>query len=83
MPPAQLSILTSAPLREWFKSNNVQWRIWDDDTPVEGAEKVWQDALLLPRQSLPWIHVSNGKTGFSGPLPSNVDETIALIGKYK
>lgn len=83
MPPQQLSILTSAPLREWFKANSVQWRIWDDDTPVEGAEKVWQDALLLPRQSLPWIHVSNGKTGYSGPLPATVDETISLIGKYK
>ena len=81
--PAQLSILTSTVVRQWFTDNHAEWRIWDKDVDAQFEPQVWKDALKLERGSLPWIIVANGKTGYSGPLPATVDETITLLNKYK
>lgn len=59
-----------------------EWRFLDKDTPMGNASKVWQDAMLLPRQSLPWIIISTGAAGYSGPLPATADATLALLRKY-
>jgi hypothetical protein len=32
--------------------------------------------------AIPWILISNGTTGFEGPLPTTVDEALALLKKY-
>lgn len=75
-----LAVMTSVVLREWFDEHDVAWRIYDKDT--EGASEPFATALHLPRDSLPWILISNGKTGFSGPLPDGVSATIRLIEQY-
>lgn len=81
--PGQLAILTSTVLRQWFTDNNADWRIWDKDVDAQFEPQVWKDALKLERGPLPWIIVANGKTGYSGPLPQTVEETILLLNKYK
>lgn len=60
-----------------------EWRIFDKDAPMAAESKLWQDAMARPRKSLPWLIVSNGTSGFEGPLPANMTETMAIIEKYK
>jgi len=47
------------------------------------SDAVFKKLLQQPRQSLPWIVISGKTPGFSGPLPSTVDETIKLIERFK
>jgi hypothetical protein len=61
---------------------NVEYRIWDIAVPTTNAPKLWQDAFARPKKSIPWILISNGKTGFEGPLPNTTDELLTLLKKY-
>jgi hypothetical protein len=55
----------------------------DPDTEFpENCDLVWCKALKRPMESLPWIIISNGKTGYEGPLPKTTDELIELVDKY-
>lgn len=58
-------------------------RIYDKDIDQTNMPQIWKDAMARPRKQVPWIIISNGKTGYEGPLPKNVDETIGLIDKYR
>lgn len=90
MPPAQAAIIFGQQVRTWLLANCVvgpdgktrEVRMWDKDTATTGESKLWQDAFARPRQSVPWLIVSNGKTGFEGPLPANVDDFLALVKRY-
>ncbi len=46
-----------------------EWRIWDAATPLANAPEIWRQAMGRTRTSLPWIVVSDGISGFEGPLP--------------
>jgi hypothetical protein len=83
LPASQVSIFTSTELRSWLTTNNAQWRMFDDDVPTDQLEQKWKDALARPRATLPWITLSNGRTGWEGPLPKTVAETITLMEKYR
>ena len=78
----QLAVLQSVLVREDVKAAGGQYRQYDDDeTP---AEEPWKTAMGRPRQSTPWLIVSNpGKGGFEGPLPSTIDATKQVIGGLK
>lgn len=93
-PPAQAAIFTSGVLRDYLDKHTLStptdgtggraYRIWDQHVNLAHpavAEK-WRTAMARPRQSLPWIVVSNGRTGYEGPLPPDVPQTLALIKKY-
>lgn len=90
LPATQLSVIMGSKVREFFKSKCVKGpdgktpeaRIWDPSDDFTGESKAWQDAVKRPRKSLPWIIISNGKTGYEGPLPDTVDKTIELMTKY-
>lgn len=41
-----------------------------------------EEAVALSSKTLPWIVISTGKTGYEGPLPKTVAETLALLKKY-
>lgn len=90
MPPAQAAIIYGKTARDYLLANCAigpdgktrEVRIWDKDISTAGESKLWQDAMARPRQSVPWIIVSNGKTGFEGPLPANVDEFLTLVKRY-
>lgn len=73
----------STELRRWVKSNGADFRQFDADEDGQFLDQKWKAALAVPRQSLPWLVVANPKAGFSGPLPSTLPETLALLEKFK
>lgn len=81
--PGHFAALTSLTIQEWADANGAHLRVFDKDTPVAGMTATEAAAFQLKYDSLPWIHIAHGKTGFTGPLPDGVDATIALMGKYK
>lgn len=84
LPPAQAQIFSSTKVLGWLRTNAPDhWRVWDDDVDPASAPVEFRDALKIPRGGLPWIVISNGATGFSGPLPATADETVTLLEKYK
>ncbi len=89
LPPAQLSVLYSTPLRDYMSSQASStagwknWRVWDASvTPDESEPQIFRDALKRPHPILPWIVVSNATTGWEGPLPATVADTMTLLKKY-
>lgn len=58
-----------------------EWRIYPAGLDVSGDSKTWQDAYARPRGAMPWIIVSNGKTGEEVPIVS-IEETMKLLKKY-
>lgn len=89
IPPAQQAIFFSAEIRDWLnlncvkKGSTAEWRITDEDVAVDESAKIWGDALKRPRQGLPWIIISDGKTGYEGLLPGNIADTLKLLKEYK
>ena len=83
-----LPVLNSTALIDWLDANCAkvdgvpEWRHWDDDVEIVEESQKWRDALAIPRASLPWIVVSNGRTGYSGPLPQSEAATLELLKKY-
>ena len=89
MPKDQQAILFGAETRGLLnqkcvadEQGNASWRIYPKVTDASNADKVWQDAIARPRASVPWVVVSNGKTGFEGPLPANAAQFMELVKKY-
>lgn len=87
LPANQQAIFASVPLRQYLKAHCVTgpdgapaFRIIDKDAELTGD---WRATLRAhPPRSYPWLYVSNGKSGYSGPLPNSVDELISLIKPY-
>ncbi len=52
----------------------------DDDPALLGEP--WVSAWKNKGDSVPWLLVSNGKSGFSGPLPATAKETLEIFGRY-
>lgn len=90
LPRPQQAIMFDSSLRDYLDSKCVmgkdgktrEWRIWPTGADYSKTEKHWQDVMKRERKSLPWIIISDGKTGYEGPLPENVDKTLELIKKY-
>jgi len=82
MPPLQAAIMTSTVLRSYLSSRAATARFFDPDQVFTQDDMVWQDAMKIKRGPLPWLLVSNGTSGFSGPLPATVDEVVAVCDKY-
>lgn len=70
-------------------SGNPATRIYDKDASPTDLP-VWQTALKRPRlkadgtpdPTIPWVIISNGTTGYEGPLPKTVEEFKALVDRY-
>lgn len=90
--PTQAAIFTSGVLRDYLDAKCAKdqhnptgaYRIWDKDVDLNhpSVSLSWKAAMARPRTGVPWIVVSNGKTGYEGALPANVNDTIALLKKY-
>jgi hypothetical protein len=64
------------------KVGGADWLVLDVDSDVRHLPAFWQDAFNQSRDSLPWILITNGKSGFAGPLPRTEAETLSLLKKY-
>jgi hypothetical protein len=88
--PAQLDVLNSETVRGWLRSHaavgpdgkTVESRFLPSNEDMTNESKTWQDAFKRPRASLPWLIISNGKTGYEGPLPATVNDMMSLMQKY-
>lgn len=60
-----------------------EFRRFDPDTQFTDPNHRFAKALARPRTSLPWLIISNGRVGYEGPFPSTVEETLALLKRYK
>jgi hypothetical protein len=70
-----------------------EYRVMDEHTPMEGASDLWKAAMNRARNgegpnkegratSLPWLLISNGQTGYEGPMPKAKDELLNLLKQY-
>lgn len=81
-------ILTGQDVRDFLKANCINegqtagFRIYDDDVNLGSELEVWKQAMTRERKSLPWVVISNGTTGFEGPLPKTPTEFLELCKKY-
>ena len=90
MPAAQRDIFYSPEIREYLNTHCVKgpdgktadWRVIDPDASFSSEEQRWKDAAQRPRKNIPWLIISTGKTGFEGPLPANVEDTLKLLKKF-
>lgn len=79
LPQSQLSIFSAGQV--WMNSAGIASKILDPNT--EGVnEQPWASAFAVPRDSLPWVVISNGVSGFSGPLPPTVEAFVELVGRF-
>lgn len=86
-PSGQVAAMQGAELSDYLRAKTARdaenpqgaFRIWDKDVTTKTA---WKDVLARPRASHPWVVISNGKTGFEGPLPKTGPEIMALLKKY-
>lgn len=59
------------------------YRVFDKNAVLAGESELWKAAMTRPRTKLPWLIISNGKTGFEGPLPATEKEFMELCKKYE
>lgn len=86
----QQDVLFGKKVRDYLKEKCVlgqdgktrEFRIYDKDISLDGESKHWQDAMKRKRDSIPWIIVSNGKSGHEGAMPDSAEDAIALFAKY-
>ncbi len=93
LPKEQLAILTSTAVRAYLSSKCVkgpdgktpEWRVFDRNVTMTNESPLWQAAMKKATDNanaLPFILISNGTAGYMGPLPANVDDTLALLKKF-
>ena len=83
LPAGQREILSSTPFREWCQRVGAELKIWDQDADLTNVAEKWTAAMSVPRQSVPWLIVADSDSGFSGPLPANVDATKEVINAVR
>ncbi len=85
---SQREILYGADVRAFLNTTciNVEgtpdWRLLDPDTKFTDPSHRFSKALARPRASLPWIIISNGATGYEGPLPADKAAALSLLRQY-
>lgn len=84
LPASQVRIFTSTKVQGWLRQNAPNhWRIWDKDVNPSKAPETLRGMFNLPRESLPWIFISDDVNSHSGPLPTSEAELLALLETFK
>lgn len=71
-------------------AGNPEYRKFDKDTDIKNMSEIWKQAMdrVLngvgiqkegKATELPWLLVSNGRTGYEGPLPKKVADLMAIL----
>ena len=79
------SVVLASEWRSYVTSKGGKFRCLDDDVDISGDEPEWAPTLakvVKDARPLPWVIVSNGKTGFEGPLPLGDGELLTLVKRY-
>jgi hypothetical protein len=93
LPVKQLTALTSAKCRDYMDAKAMkgpdgspEWQVWDDDLPTDKMQPIWKEAVDVAKAksngARPWLIISNGNGGYSGPLPATEDEFLAELQKW-
>lgn len=75
----QIAVMYGAKTRAYLDSMCIkvngfpQYSIVDKDKDASKLSGAFADAMKRPRQSLPWFIVSNGVTGYEGPITTEAD----------
>lgn len=88
--PGQFNFMFGKASRDWLdtittvETGQPGYRIYDKDATGSNDTQAWpREALKRPRGSeLPWIIISNGVTGFEGPMPAGESDIKALVQKH-
>lgn len=81
-------ILSGQDVRDFLSAHCVMegghpgWRMYDQNMNVASDLEVWRKAMDRPRTSVPWVVISNGQSGFEGPLPKGPTEFLDLCKRY-
>jgi hypothetical protein len=86
----QRSVLDSAIIREYLNqqcakdqaTGTPEYRIFNINSPVTDDLDWVKEQMAIERKVLPWLLVSNGKTGYEGVI-TNIEDTMAIIKKYE
>ena len=82
LPSNQLGVLQTTEIQSYVKSRGGEFRQYDDDPEI--ADPLWRAARDRPRTTLPWLIISNGLTGYEGPIGQmTVADVLELIRKYE
>jgi hypothetical protein len=92
----QREVIFGGTVRDYLRTHCVTdpqnpdgaFRIWDKDVNSAGDPDnvVWRSAMIRPRPGpLPWVVISNGTTGYEGPLPADTtgEKFIAMLKQYE
>lgn len=81
--PTWVNSTRADSVRAYVEKRGGAFRLIDQHNPSDLADKEWQDALAVKRDSIPWIVAAGKQTGISQPLPATAKETIALLEGVK
>lgn len=59
-----------------------EFRVYDQDVVLQSEAQHWHDMMRKPRPLLPWVVITNGSQGFSGPMPPDVDSFLELLKQF-
>ena len=80
---AKLVAMQSVVWRKYVDGKQGEFKHLDPDVSTSsGLAPKWRDAMARKRDSLPWVIVSNGKAGYEGPMPANLNDFMTLLKKY-
>lgn len=89
LPPSQVAIFTSIPLREWYDANcakeggQVAYRCFDQHDKLAKETQVWRDLRDKVTLDPPAYLVVNGKRAEQGKLPQDPESFQAVLEKFK
>lgn len=87
MTSKQIAAFEGADVRDWTDKNLKEFKVIDkgvDKSSLTGWLKdAWNSYEEKSKGKLPWVVISNGKTGDSSPYAENPVDAIAMLEKHK